>query len=69
MSGKEKPASLERRVKRFFTENPHEELSVNDMMAKFDCTESAASQAVSRLRRSGVPIASIVVYRLGPVKE
>lgn len=69
MTGKSKPASLERSVERFFTDNPHEGLSVNYLMAKFGCTESAASQAVSRLRRSGFPIASVVVYRLGPVKE
>lgn len=69
MSGKKAPESLVRKIERFYTENPHEELSVYDLMAKFGCTESAASQAVSRLRRSGFPIASVVVYRLGPVKE
>lgn len=69
MNGKTKPQSLERRIEAFFEANRGEELSVDDMMVKFGCSMAAAERAVSRLRQSGMPIVSVMVYRLKTTEE
>lgn len=64
MSGKPRPEALEQRLEKFFRENPHEELSLPDMMAKFGATESSVNCALKRLKSSGLPLNRISVYRL-----
>lgn len=69
MSGTKRPESMESRLERFFRDNPHEELSVADIMVKLSCSESSALTAISRLRASGWPIVTVTVYRLKTVEE
>lgn len=63
MPNERQPNSTESRLERFFRDNPDEELSVNDIMDKFDCTRAAATQAVSRLRARGLPLELVRVPR------
>lgn len=57
-----KPTSLPGRIERFFTDNPDEELTHLDIVAKFGCSEHAARQAVAKLRGEGL-LESLFVIR------
>ena len=41
------------RLMQFFKTNQEEELSVEDMMCKFDCTRRSAQEAISTLAKTG----------------
>ena len=47
-----RPGSVVARMKRYFEENPEEELSYPDVCAKFSCSYKAAADAVRQLRYS-----------------
>lgn len=49
-----KPNSLMRRIEAFFLAAPDEELTMDDVRTKFDCTHAAAVQAVRHLRMEGM---------------
>jgi hypothetical protein len=55
---KHRPTSLAGRLKAFFDANPNECLTIEDIMAKFDCTRRRAHVAIWRLQ-----LGSITVYR------
>ena len=46
-----KPESLDKRMRRFFAENPAEELTYADAMVKFACTRREVVKAVWRLKQ------------------
>lgn len=56
MSGKKRPTSLEHRLEHYFRTNRYEQLSLADMMVKFDATELSVVSALKRLRSDGVPL-------------
>jgi predicted transcriptional regulator len=58
--------SIVDRVRAFFQANPFEELTVEDVAAKFSCTRSTAENALSRLSGEGL-LQRASVYRVkGP---
>lgn len=56
------PGGLSKRIAAFFAANPDEELTKEDIMAKFDASEHSADQALWRLKGEGL-VARHVVYR------
>lgn len=61
MSGKKRPTSVPERLQAFFRDNPHEELSVQDMTVKFGCTKNTIRDA---LRTMEGQMERVLVYRL-----
>lgn len=55
--------SVEDRVAAFFVANPTEELTIADIMVKFDCSRTVAAHAVSPAR-CPVVLERISIYRL-----
>jgi len=55
--------SKENRVLRFFIDNPDEELTLQDIMTKFDCTENYARVIISSLRSRGYVESTVVVRK------
>lgn len=53
------------RLRRFFALNPFEELSVDDIMVKFDCAFGTARNAVEVMCQDGL-LERVSVYRLTP---
>ena len=51
------------RLRRFFADNPFEELSVDDVAVKFGCQRGTAEHAVATLRQDGL-VERVSVYRL-----
>ena len=51
------------RLRRFFANNPFEELSVDDVAAKFGCQRGTAEHAVATLRQDGL-IERVSIYRI-----
>ena len=51
------------RLRRFFADNPFEELSVDDVATKFGCQKGTAEHAVATLRQVGL-VERVSVYRL-----
>jgi hypothetical protein len=60
---KTKPGSLMRRIEAFFTAAPDEELTMDDVRTKFECTFDQAVMAVRNLRREGM----VIRFRFGRV--
>lgn len=56
---------LESRLREFFQANPDEELSLRDICAKFDCSESTAYSATCKLHTEGL-LRRVAVYRRAP---
>jgi len=56
--------SIPQRLVAFFRANPHEELTVEDIAAKFDCSLATAQNAVSVARES-ISLERVTIYRLG----
>jgi hypothetical protein len=50
------------RLKRFYEDNPEEELTFPDICAKFSCSYGAAAEAVKQLRHLGF-LESVSVIR------
>ncbi len=46
MSDTKRHTSVQERLQAFYRDNPHEELSITDMMAKFDCSRSTIRDAM-----------------------
>lgn len=55
--------SVQDRLSQFFADNPDEELSYDDITAKFNCSRGTAEQAVSRLKADRL-LESVHVIRL-----
>jgi biotin operon repressor len=55
---------LTTRLRRFYDDNPGEELSMQDIMDKFGCTKVCARNAITKLRQEGVGIEGVLLYRL-----
>jgi hypothetical protein len=60
-TGKER-TGLRVRIEQFFIDNPDEELSRADMLAKFECGEKILDCHLSNMRAEGV-LESVHVYR------
>jgi hypothetical protein len=56
-------AGVAGRLRDFLMNNPDEELSYDDIVAKFSCSKKNAAMAVMRLTRMGTPIESVHVIR------
>lgn len=50
------------RLRQFFADNPGEELTIVDMMLKFDCSNGSARQAIKMVGQA-VPLECVRVYR------
>jgi hypothetical protein len=61
-------ASLCRRILEFFQANPHEELSVDDMAAKFGVKSPSINMALMDLRKDArvAAVERVSVYRVVP---
>lgn len=60
MTGTKRPDSVAARLRQFYERNPHEELSIEDMMLKFECGKDSIRQA---LREIGFPMERTIYYR------
>lgn len=60
-----RPGSLRQQLRDFFTANPDELLTYDDIAVKFDVTRSAACGAVETLRQEGL-VHSTVMVGLNP---
>jgi hypothetical protein len=57
---------LKNRMRKFFDDNPDEELTKSDMAVKFDATEAQIDDAIGALKAEGAVVRTIV-YRAAPV--
>jgi len=54
--------SARRRVRQWYAENPHEELTMQQMQIKFGITACNAKRILCDLKREGL-VRSVIVYR------
>ena len=59
---KRKHPGVAPRLRQFFIDNPDEELSISDIMTKFECSNASARQAIKEVRDS-FPILCMCIYR------
>lgn len=61
--GKTPYVSLATRLRRFWNDNPGEELSISDIARKFSVSERTATNAVRAVHHGGMPIDRVSIYR------
>jgi AraC-like DNA-binding protein len=55
--------TIKMRVRQFFEQNPHEELSVEDMCTKFECSVDTIQAAIKEMKDAGFLRRSIIYRR------